>query len=89
MMPNYFDPKNVKTLLAHLKSLRVPKRSEEKPLRMPVAVTHKIGGIGHVMIGRIDYGLLRCPGMQVKFGIHNDAGKNSIMTNMIAPPECY
>ena len=50
------------SLLDALEKLRVPKRQKDKPLRMPIAICHKISGKGYVLCGRVDSGKLSSPG---------------------------
>jgi elongation factor 1-alpha len=55
-----------KTLLDAIDSIQPPKRPTDKPLRVPLQDTYKIGGIGTVPVGRIETGVLK-PGMVVTF----------------------
>lgn len=43
-----------------------PERPVGKPLRLPVNDVYKIGGVGTVVVGRVETGILK-PGMNVKF----------------------
>jgi len=61
-MPWYDGP----TLLEALDRIDPPKRSVEKPLRIPLQDVYKIGGIGTVAVGRVETGVVR-PGMQIIF----------------------
>jgi elongation factor 1-alpha len=61
-MPWYEGP----TLLEALDNVNLPKRPTEKPLRIPIQECYKIGGIGTVPVGRIEYGMIK-PGMNVRF----------------------
>ncbi|CAB9500339.1 Elongation factor 1-alpha (Fragment) [Seminavis robusta] len=54
------------TLLEALNNLTSPKRSTEKPLRIPIQDVYKIGGIGTVPVGRVEAGVVR-PGIIAKF----------------------
>jgi elongation factor 1-alpha len=56
-MPWYNGP----TLLSALEGVELPDSTEaaEKPLRMPVRVTHKIKKVGTVLVGRIECGTLK------------------------------
>lgn len=53
-LPWYKGP----TLLEALDQLKVPKRPTEKPLRIPILNVFKIGGIGTVVQGRVETGVL-------------------------------
>ncbi|EZG42635.1 putative translation elongation factor 1-alpha [Gregarina niphandrodes] len=46
--------------------MEVPKRPDEKPLRLPLQDVYKIGGIGTVPVGRVETGTLK-PNMSVCF----------------------
>merc|ERR1712079_228271 len=65
-MPWYKGP----TLLAALDNLRPPKRPVDKPLRLPLQDVYKIGGIGTVLVGRVETGQLKA-GMVVTFAPMN------------------
>lgn len=54
------------TLLESLDKMEVPKRPDDKPLRLPLQDVYKIGGIGTVPVGRVETGVLK-PGMSVCF----------------------
>jgi elongation factor 1-alpha len=62
-MPWYKGP----YLVEALDLMRVPKRPNDKPLRLPLQDVYKIGGIGTVPVGRVETGILK-PGMTVCFG---------------------
>ena len=53
-MPWWHGP----TLLEALDSLEAPKIPVDKPLRMPIEDIYKIGGIGTILVGRIESGVL-------------------------------
>jgi len=57
-MPFYKGP----TLMEALDSIKPPKRAIDKPLRIPVQEVFKIGGIGTVVSGRVESGMV-FPGM--------------------------
>ncbi|CAB9498438.1 Elongation factor 1-alpha (Fragment) [Seminavis robusta] len=61
-MPWYHGP----TLLEALNNVTPPKRSIEKPLRIPIQDVYKIGGIGTVPVGRVETGVVR-PGIKAMF----------------------
>ncbi|KAJ3093927.1 translation elongation factor EF-1 alpha [Phlyctochytrium planicorne] len=46
------------TLLEALDAVEVPNRDPEKPLRIPVMDVYRIGGIGTVAVGRVEYGTI-------------------------------
>jgi len=54
------------TLLEAIDQISEPKRSEGKPLRLPLQHVYKIGGIGTVPVGRVETGVLK-PGMVLTF----------------------
>jgi elongation factor 1-alpha len=54
------------TLVEALDKQEVPKRPDEKPLRLPLQDVYKIGGIGTVPVGRVETGTLK-PNMSVCF----------------------
>jgi len=54
------------TLLEALNLVDVPKRPNDKPLRLPLQDVYKIGGIGTVPVGRVETGVIK-PGMVVTF----------------------
>jgi len=54
------------TLIEALDSIEEPKRSIEKPLRIPIQDIYKIGGIGTVPVGRVETGILK-PNQVVTF----------------------
>jgi len=58
------------TLLEALENLVPPKRSIEKPLRMPIRDVYKISGFGIVPVGRIETGIMK-PGQIVTFALSN------------------
>ncbi len=60
-MPWYSGP----TLLGAMDALSPPKRPSNAPLRIPVQDVYKIGGIGTVIVGRVETGVIR-PGMKIK-----------------------
>ena len=63
------------TLLDALNNIvRVPKRPIQKPARMPVSGAFKIRGVGDVITGRVEQGVLK-PGMSVQFCPSNSSGK--------------
>ncbi|XP_059630151.1 elongation factor 1-alpha-like [Cornus florida] len=55
------------TFLEAIDLISEPKRPSDKPLRLPVQDVYKIGGIGTVLVGRVESGVLK-PGMLVTFG---------------------
>ncbi|KAH6555616.1 hypothetical protein KP509_1Z125000 [Ceratopteris richardii] len=52
------------TLLEALDMIHEPKRPSDKPLRLPLQDVYKTGGIGTVLVGRVETGVLK-PGMVV------------------------
>lgn len=54
------------TLVEALDKMEVPKRPDDKPLRLPLQDVYKIGGIGTVPVGRVETGVLK-PNMSVCF----------------------
>merc|ERR1711934_1341209 len=54
------------TLIQALNALNPPKRSTEKPLRLPLQDVYKIGGVGTVPVGRVETGKIK-KGMVVTF----------------------
>jgi len=54
------------TLMDALDNVDVPKRPNDRPLRLPLQDVYKIGGIGTVPVGRVETGILK-PGMVVTF----------------------
>jgi elongation factor 1-alpha len=54
------------TLIEALDLIEPPKRSTEKPLRIPIQDVYKIGGIGTIAIGKVETGVIK-PGMSVTF----------------------
>jgi translation elongation factor EF-Tu-like GTPase len=54
------------TLLEALDNVSEPKRPSDKPLHMPFQNVYKIGGIGTVLVGRVETGVIK-PGMLVCF----------------------
>ena len=61
-LPWYKGP----TLLEALDNIHPPKRPTHKPLRIPIKDVYKIGGIGTVVVGRVETGILK-EGMLVTF----------------------
>merc|ERR1711865_1212057 len=61
-MPWYKGP----YLLAALDAIKPPKRPLLKPLRLPLQDVYKIGGIGTVLVGRVETGVIK-PGQIVTF----------------------
>lgn len=55
------------SLTQALESFTAPKRYSDKPLRIPLMDVYKIGGIGTVAVGKVQYGTLK-PGMVLTFG---------------------
>lgn len=55
IMPWYKGP----CLLEALDQCTLPKRSADKPLRIPIRDVHKIGGVGTVAVGRVETGTLK------------------------------
>jgi elongation factor 1-alpha len=51
-----------------------PKRTEDKPFRMPVSGVYKIKGVGDVITGRVEQGAIT-PGVNVRFYPTNVTGK--------------
>jgi len=63
------------TLLSALNDVvQCPKRPIKKPFRMPVSGVYKIKGVGDVITGRIEQGILR-PNLEVKFAPTGVMGK--------------
>eukprot|EP01052_Picozoa_sp_SAG31_P038249 SAG31_NODE_5074_length_2760_cov_1.463360_2_plen_425_part_00 len=54
------------TLLEALNGIKPPKRPVDKPLRLPLRDAYRIGGVGLVLVGRVETGALK-PGMTVHF----------------------
>lgn len=54
------------TLVEALDKMEVPKRPDDKPLRLPLQDVYKIGGIGTVPVGRVETGILK-PNMSICF----------------------
>jgi len=54
------------TVMDALDNVDVPKRPNDRPLRLPLQDVYKIGGIGTVPVGRVETGILK-PGMVVTF----------------------
>jgi elongation factor 1-alpha len=64
---NSDGPVTLKTLYDALdKFVKIPPRPMDKPLRMPVSGVLKIGGIGDVITGRLEQGIVK-PGQEVIF----------------------
>ena len=61
-----FDWYKGPTLMEALDNLIPPKRPIDKPLRLPLQHVYKIGGIGTVVVGRIETGVLK-PRMDITF----------------------
>ena len=59
-----------KTLWEAIDALAPSSRLIDKPLRLPLQVVYKIGGIGTVPVGRVETGILR-PHMIVNFAPSN------------------
>ncbi|KAK1398517.1 Tr-type G domain-containing protein [Heracleum sosnowskyi] len=55
------------TLLEALDQIPEPKRPLDKPIRLPLQVVYNIGGIGTVIVGHVETGVIK-PGMVVTFG---------------------
>ena len=64
--------KNCKTLIEAIDSIEPPVSafSIDKPFRLPIQSTFRIGGIGTICIGRVASGIIR-PGMRVNFAPSN------------------
>jgi elongation factor 1-alpha len=60
-MPWYGGP----TLLEALNNVTAPKRPIDKPLRVPIQDVRNIEGIGAVLVGRVESGVLK-PGMNIQ-----------------------
>jgi elongation factor 1-alpha len=56
------------TLIEVLDNLAPPKRPTDKPLRIPVQDVYKISGIGTVVAGKVETGILK-PNTLISFGI--------------------
>jgi elongation factor 1-alpha len=56
------------TLIEVLDNLPAPKRPTDKPLRIPVQDVYKISGIGTVVAGKVETGILK-PNTLISFGI--------------------
>jgi len=56
------------------KVISPPKRTEDKPFRMPVSGVYKIKGVGDVITGRVEQGSIN-PGVNVRFYPTNVTGK--------------
>jgi len=56
------------------KVISPPKRTEDKPFRMPVSGVYKIKGVGDVITGRVEQGTIT-PGVNVRFYPTNVTGK--------------
>lgn len=52
-MPWYRDKPN---LLEALDNLEIPRRPVDKPLRIPLQDVYKIGGVGTVPVGKVEFG---------------------------------
>ena len=61
-MPWYEGP----TLIEALDNVTPPRRLTEKPLRIPVQDTYKIGGVGTIVVGRVETGVVKT-GMTAHF----------------------
>lgn len=66
-LPWYNGP----TLLEAVDNLVEPKRPSDKPLRVPIQDVYKIKGIGTVVVGRVETGILK-PHMSVTFAPRNN-----------------
>jgi len=64
---------NGPTLIDAIDSLETPKRPIDKPLRLPVQDVFTIPGIGIVVTGRVESGVLK-PGMTIKVAPSNSSG---------------
>ena len=58
------------TLVEAIDKCDEPVRLKDKPLRLPVIDSYKIGGVGTVPVGRVETGILK-PGIVVKFSPSN------------------
>jgi elongation factor 1-alpha len=56
------------------KVITPPKRTDDKPFRMPVSGVYKIKGVGDVITGRVEQGVIK-PGVDVRFYPTNVKGK--------------
>lgn len=65
-MPWYKGKDKIVTLADALDHQEVPRRPEEKPLRLPLQDVYKIGGIGTVPVGRVETGIIKA-GMSAQF----------------------
>ena len=54
------------TLIDAIDSLEKPQRYKDKPFRLPLWDAYKIGGIGTVVVGRVETGTLK-KGMLIAF----------------------
>lgn len=63
-----------KTLLDALDAILPPQQCIDKPLRLPIRDVYKIPGIGTVVLGRVEAGVLK-RGMNVKFASSNITGE--------------
>ncbi|KAK3256828.1 hypothetical protein CYMTET_34050, partial [Cymbomonas tetramitiformis] len=61
------------TLVEALDALTPPKRTPDKPLRVPISGVHAVEGVGTVVVGRVASGVLR-PGASVAFTPGGSAG---------------
>ena len=56
----------VETKPFHFSSLQVPERKTDAPLRLPISGIYKIKGVGDVLAGRVEQGIVK-PGDEVIF----------------------
>lgn len=54
------------TLLEALDEIKAPRRNIDKPLRFPIRDVYKIGGVGTVVVGRVETGTIKT-GMPITF----------------------
>ena len=74
-MPWYKGP----CLLEALENVNPPKRPSHKPLRLPLRDVYKIGGIGTVVVGRVETGILKV-GMTCQFAGHVGSHISSVQS---------
>ncbi len=58
------------SLIEALDTLEIPKRPQDKPLRLPIQDIYRISGIGTIAVGKVQTGVLN-PGMLLKFAPMN------------------
>ena len=58
------------TLIQTLNNLMPQVRNRDKPLRLPIYDVFKVGGVGAVLAGRVETGILK-KGMEFKFAPEN------------------